>query len=464
MAIRSLTDSEIDDIVNSLKFSNDHNPVQENIIYIHREKTRRKLKTIKIKENKINDLKNTIIKQFYMAIISPGEAVGVNAAQCISEPTTQMTLNTFHSAGISAKNVTLGFPRARELFNATRSPSNPTCTIYFTKNNSSPEELHKIIDRIPESNIDKLLKNWIVYDPENYEKTYWHKAWTVLNPTFKFNSDEWCLRFEFDIGELYERNLQLQEIAKNIESYYDDIRCIWSPLNVGIIDILINCSTIQIDPSKCEELNINDNYEASRFYMNKIVSPKLRGLMICGTPGISCVYRRKVKGNMSFGDFPMKNPLKTDNEWIVETDGTNLVQILSIPGVDTTRTLSNDMWEIANIFGIEAARTYLYLEFMNIVNSAGAGINPVHIQVLVDKMTYTGSIRAMARFGVETTGCDPITRATFEEVMSQLITSAMFSEKDNLNGISSNIVLGTKIKAGTGCVELENIPLKIKSN
>jgi hypothetical protein len=167
----------------------------------------------------------------------------------------------------------------------------------------------------------------------------------------------------------------------------------------------------------------------------------------------------------SYGGFPLKpeiaKNLKSDEEWIVDTDGTNLAEILTRPGVDSYRTMSNDMWEIASIFGIEAARMYLFLEFMNIVSSGGISINPVHIQVLVDKMCYTGSIRAIARFGVETAQYDPIARATFEEVMSQIITSAMFSEKDNLNGISSNIVLGTKINAGTGRIQFDDIPLRV---
>ena len=128
---RKLSPEEIDGIVNGILFSYDHNPVQDNIIKIHREKTRKKLLTISIKPSKISQLKNIILRQFYSSVIAPGEAVGVNAAQCIGEPTTQNTLNTFHSAGISAKNVTLGFPRAREIFNATHSPSSPTCTIYF---------------------------------------------------------------------------------------------------------------------------------------------------------------------------------------------------------------------------------------------------------------------------------------------------------------------------------------------
>lgn len=125
--------------------------------------------------------------------------------------------------------------------------------------------------------------------------------------------------------------------------------------------------------------------------------------------------------------------------------------------------MSNDLWELSNLFGIEAVRSYLFIEFMNIVTAGGVSINPVHIATLVGKMTYTGRIRAIARFGVETSQYDPIARATFEEVMSQLVTSAIFSEKDKLSGISSNIVLGTKINAGTGSVKIERIPVNVVS-
>ena len=116
---------------------------------------------------------------------------------------------------------------------------------------------------------------------------------------------------------------------------------------------------------------------------------------------------------------------------------------------------------ILNIFGIEATRQYLFIEFLNIAKAGGIVINDVHFQTLVSKMTYTGSIRSIARFGVETSQYGPISRATFEEMMLQLNTSSIFSEKDDLNGISSNIVLGVKINAGTGVVKTENINLKV---
>jgi len=385
--------------------------------------------------------------------------------------------DTFHSAGISAKNVTLGFPRARELFNCTHTPSNPTCTIYFNRDNDTLENLHKVTDKIPEATINDFLTSvkkksvyksgWEIFDPEEFIFDYWHVAWFKLNDSQPLSEDEWCLRLHFDIKKLYKHNITIKEIAKNIQTTFSDIRVIPSPLNIGIIDVILNCVEINIIGELSNQLeNIEDLYDARRFYMSKIVAPKIRGLVICGIHGISKIYRRKAKCNESFSGFPLKpeiakNVGEKEQEWIVDTDGTNLSAILALPGVDSYRTISNDMWEIYNILGIEAARAYLFNEFMNIVNSGGVSINSVHIAMLVGKMTYTGTIRAIARFGVETSQYDPITRATFEEVMSQLITSAMFSEIDNLNGISSNNVLGKKINAGTGTVKLQKIPVKV---
>lgn len=464
---RSLTSDEVASIIESIHFGGGPiTPIQENLLAIHRDKTRKKLLLIKIKPSKVSDLKRIIQQRFYSSIVAQGEAVGVNAAQCIGEPTTQSTLNTFHHTGQSAKNVTLGFPRAKELFNATHTPSNPTCNIYFTTGNKSPKTLHKIVDKIPAATINALIKRWDIFEPAEYELEYWHTAWFKLHPDFELGESDWCLRLKFNIAKLYSHDLKLTEIVDYLHKTYEDVRCIPSPLNIGIIDVIVNCAEISIDGARSAELaNITDDLEAKRFYMDKIVSPKIRGEQVCGIENISRIYFRKVKPNESFGGFPLKKEIAaritTEEEWIVDTDGTNLAEILAIDGVDSERTISNDMWEIFNLFGIEAVRMYLFNEFMGIVTGGGSSINPIHIHTLVSKMTYTGGVRSIARFGIETSQYDAIARATFEEVMSQLITSAIFSETDRLKGISSNIVLGTKIRAGTGTTQLENIPLNV---
>jgi DNA-directed RNA polymerase beta' subunit len=427
--------------------------------------------------NSMIELNNNDLRVFGDVVLDPIISVqDVKPTQFVYDLTVSRTKNfslsngicvrdTFHSTGISAKNVTLGFPRARELFNATKSQSNPSCTIYFMKDNDTPEKLHKYTDKMPEFIIDQLLvKNgYKVYNPEEFELKNWHFVWYKLNnKTAELTEDEWILRLEFNLEKLYENNLTVAEIAKKLETNYTDMYCIPSPLNLGLIDIVVNC--IEINPPD-KSFETEDIYTARTFYMNNIISPKIRGLQCCGIQGISKIYYRYADVDETFGGFKLKehiaDRLKTKKEWIAETDGTNLEEILCLPGIDPYRTMSNDMWEICNILGIEAARRYLFLEFMNIAKNGGISINPVHFEILVSKMTYTGAIRAITRFGVETLQYGPIARATFEEVMSQLVTSSVFSETDHLNGISSNIVLGTRINAGTGIVNLDTIPLRV---
>lgn len=374
-------------------------------------------------------------------------------------------VDTFHHSGISAKNVTLGFPRSQELFNATFSPACPTMTIYFNENDT-PGKLRKYTSLYPNICINDILEDLNILEPGKYD-TWWNKLWYKLHPDFTPpNNHTWCLRIKFNINKLFNHKIELTQIAEVLQKKYGDIHCVWSPLANGYLDILIDCEGITCENTESLP-EIKSNKQARIYYIKKVISLKIRNEHIGGIPSVTKVYIRKAKCNETFGNYPLKPEIlqrigDKEEEWIAETDGTNLVELLTEKGVDTTRTMSNDIWEINNIFGIEAARQYLFLEFSEIVKSSN--INPVHVQVLVDKMTYTGNIRAFARFGVEIVQHDPISRATFEEVMSQLVTSAMFSETDYLNGISSNIVLGTKIKAGTGTINFENIPLSLSKN
>ncbi len=382
---------------------------------------------------------------------------------------THNTLNTFHASGISAKNVTLGFPRAKELFNATSTPSNPMCTIYFTKHNQSMDEIHKVTDKLTQAKINDLIKSWVVIVPTDYKPLWWHKTFQDLYKVDPPKPDEWILRLKFNIQKLYDHDITLQEIQEICCKKYGDIRCVYSPLNIGIIDILVDCTEINMKNPRLEELptdkddQIINNDETRAFYMKNIVSVELRNIMACGIPLISKLYPRKTKTS-DYGQPlkpEIKAKLKFDEEWIIDTDGTNLKEVLNMPFVDYTRTISNDMWEIHKIFGIEAVKSYLLMEFNNIISVGGTYINPRHILLLVNKMTYTGEIRAIARFGVESSQYGPLTRASFEEVMKHLIMAAIFSEVDNLNGVSSNIALGTKIRAGTGFFKTREIQLKV---
>ena len=261
--LRKLTDDEINDIIKELKFfNNDFNPpVIQNILDVHKRKTKYALQKELIYPSRIPDLKKLIIKNFYYSLVANGEAVGVNAAQSIAEPTTQLTLNTFHSTGISAKNVTLGFPRARELFNATKSPINPTTNIYFNKFNDTPHDLENIKNDILNIYLKDLNFKYKINSPTNFQSETWYDLYfKYINKEFnkEIFKNYWCIKLEFNLENLFKYKIKLKEICDKL-NIFEDICCIFSPLAFGSIDLFINCNNIPISNDLKKYFNVFDN-------------------------------------------------------------------------------------------------------------------------------------------------------------------------------------------------------------
>jgi DNA-directed RNA polymerase beta' subunit len=447
---RNLTEKEISSILDSLQFFNNNSEPLQNCIDRHKHALKNQLTRIVIPPENIEKLKQKIIKSFYESIVSPGESVGVNAAQCIAEPITQSTLNTFHHAGNNDMNVTLGFGRSKEIMNCTPNQSTPSMVIYFDKKYKSLKDLHKIIDRFPQTLLYDLTETYEIINPIDYKLQWWHKFFLKSKDMEKPNELEWVLRLKFDSKKMYERNCSPKEIADKLQKSYNDIRIIVSPFNLFTIDILVNCSSISIEGIKSPELRVLLNEETDddtvyNYYMKKIVYPEIIKQHIIGIKNIKKVYPRK------------------DNEdWVVNTQGTNMREILNQTGVDSFRTFSNDIWEIYHILDIEAAREYLSQEFTKIVSMGGNYINARHVDILVDKMCHTGTMRAMARFGIEANQFSVISKASFEEVMKHFINAAVGSEVDNINSISPNIAVGKPIRAGTGFNTVKKVNIVVK--
>ena len=466
--LRYLTPHEINDIVNSLNFFEENPEPLENILQKHRKEIKKSLLKVKLTDENIPKLKEKIINAFYQSVIQPGEAVGVNAAQCIGEPITQSTLSTFHHTGQSEKNVTLGFSRSKELMNCTENQSTPSVSIYF-KDQYSLKALHKIMDKLPQTLINDVVDGYTVIEPENYKLEWWHKMFLKYHNMKKPGKLEWILRLNFNSKNMFSRNLKLSEIAEYLGKCYADIRIIVSPCSLWIIDILVNCENITIEGLKTPQLGILfrnfDNDNAYSFYMHKIVSTEIRKLFISGIKNIESVYPRKTDSRSDENILQRKTGTKSNDisskatNWVIDTDGTNLREILLLPEVDPYRTISNDIWEIYAIFDIDAVREYLLDQFIKIVSMGGNWINPRHIEVLVDKICHTGSMRAMARFGVEPEQYSVISKASFEEVMKHFVNAAVGNEIDHINTISPNIAVGKPIRAGTGFNDIKQMKI-----
>jgi DNA-directed RNA polymerase beta' subunit len=172
-------------------------------------------------------------------------------------------------------------------------------------------------------------------------------------------------------------------------------------------------------------------------HMEDKVYPALSSIRICGIAGIKDIFFEKRK-----------------DEWIITTEGSNLYKLFSYPMIDKTKSMSNDMWEIYQIFGIEATRQFLIEEYMDIVSSDGTFVNSSNVELLVDVMVYTGSIISISRYGQKKVGCGPMAKASFEESLENFLKAGVNGEKENANGVSASIMLGKMPNIGTGVFDL----------
>lgn len=341
--------------------------------------------------------------------------------------------DTFHQAGISMKTVLTGVPRFSELLNATRDPQATNLTIFFKKPFASLQDLKNTIT----NNLICLTLSYLkinclyVKDPES-QKPEWYEMFSELYPG-KIRGYEGLLRYRLDKNLLFKYSISLKTIAQRIEDEFEDVYCVFSPDRYGILDVWIDTSNIKEEKTDpC--LSTADN---TKIYIFEYVYNKLENLQLSGIAGIKETY-----------------PEKRSGEWIVETDGSNLPKTLGHPLVDYTRTISNDMWEIYETLGIEAARNFLIEEFNNVVSSDGTYVNTSHIILLVDIMTFLGSITSISRYGLKKENCGPLAKASFEESLDNFIKAGVYGETENIQGVSASIMLGKIPKIGTGICDL----------
>jgi len=175
-------------------------------------------------------------------------------------------------------------------------------------------------------------------------------------------------------------------------------------------------------------------------YMKEIVYPKLQQLQICGISNINSMFFKK-----------------NNACWCIITEGTNLIAVLRNTLFDNTNTISNNMWEIYEIFGIEATREFLIEEFAKVIAANGTFINACHIILLVDIMTFKGTILPISRYGMKREDFGPIAKASFEENLTNFLNAGIYSLVDDISGISSSIMCGNMANMGSGICNLRYI-------
>ena len=418
----------------------------------------------KIQESEYDEIIKQIKYLFEKSLISPGEMVGAVAAQSIGEPATQMTLNTFHYAGVSSKsNVTRGIPRLRELLGVTKNLKSPSTTLYlkdsFKENQAKSQYVKNKIEYTVVKDI--VTRTQIYYDPKNtvYETDIEedkgfleiYKEFLDIEKGESFEYEDtapWIIRFTFNKELMMENGIVMEDVYLAISNYDNEkLQFIYSDDNSKQ---LIGRVSIKADIKGSEEELLNGllDQSDSLSIFKKIQEDLLNNVVIKGIKGITNIVMGEKSNYVKENDEIIQKKY-----WVLETDGINLLDIFNSPFVDFVNTYSNDILEVNSVLGIEAARNILIEEITGVMSDASY-INNRHIELLCDIMTNKGYLSAINRQGINRGDTGPLAKCSFEDTTDQLIKAGVFGEKDKLNGVSSNIMMGQTIKSGTGMCNL----------
>ncbi|KAH7647446.1 DNA-directed RNA polymerase II largest chain, partial [Cryptosporidium bovis] len=411
--------------------------------------------------------------QFYRSLVHSGEMVGTIAAQSIGEPATQMTLNTFHFAGVGSKNVTLGVPRLRELINVAKNVRTPTLTVYLESGIANDQEQAKdVLTLLEHTTLQSITTiSHVLYDPIP-DNTFIaaDKAWVSDYYEFPDDADitnrlgRWLLRVQLKNKQVTDKKLSMKEIGDKIlmEFNRDELDCIWTDDNSDELVLRIRIKNIEPNTTQVDgnlnssqenennSLSIASGVEENKF-LEKLMIECLSQITLRGIHNIKKVYMKEEQ--VSRYDC-ISQKMVRDNQWVLDTDGCNLEAVLCHRAIDSTRTVSNDITEVFTVLGIEAVRRALLRELRTVISFDGSYVNYRHLALLCDNMTQKGHLMSITRHGINRVDRGPLQKCSFEETVEVLMDAAMFGETDYLNGISENVMLGQLAPYGTACFDV----------
>jgi DNA-directed RNA polymerase subunit A" len=343
-----------------------------------------------ISKKQFNEMLDKICERYQRARVDPYEAVGIIAAQSIGEPGTQMTMRTFHYAGVAEMNVTLGLPRLIEIVDARSHPSTPMMTVHLKKEHrDNPNMARKIANEIEITRMSDVAN--VGCDTGNFK--------------LSINLDQEILARK---SITVERILKAMVKVKNVEAEEKGNKIICSLKEVSYRNLLAAVETV-------------------------------KNLKLKGIDGISRVIIRK-----------------DEEGYVIYTQGSNITDVLEIEGVDPNTIYSNDIIEIGQVLGIEAARSAIIRELRNTLSEQGLNVDIRHIMLVADMMTVDGEVKAIGRTGVSSEKASVLARAAFEITVNHLLEASLKSEVDPLKGIAENIIAGQITQVGTGSISLKS--------
>jgi DNA-directed RNA polymerase II subunit RPB1 len=402
------------------------------------------------------------------AIVAPGEMVGMIAAQSIGEPTTQMTLNTFHFAGVASKsNVTRGVPRIEEILSLSENPKNPSVTICLPSDQEgSRENAQKLIPMIEHTKLNEIVNSVdICFDPDDLNSII-EEDIDALTQYYEFErlvdqcggqqlvsskkKSKWIIRMEMDKEAMLDKNITMDDINFAIgNSFNEEVHCVYSDYNSDKLIFRLRLNNMLANKKSAGKVNPLD--QSDEIYLLKNFQDNLlNNIILSGVKNIKKVVLRKVTDNLVKED----GKYNKQESWVLDTVGTNLMEILSLDYIDVNRTVSNDIQEIYNMFGIEAARNAIFQELTEVIEFDSAYINYHHLIMLCDRMCYKSKMISIFRHGINNDDIGPIAKASFEETPEMFLKAARHAELDPMRGVSANVMCGQQGYFGTSAFQV----------
>lgn len=340
--------------------------------------------TSKKTEQEIIDLVN---KEYKESLVHPGESVGLIAAESIGEPGTQMTLNTFHFAGVAEMNVTMGLPRIIEILDGRSTIQTPMMEIFLKKPYNEGKDIRKLAHAIRETTLQEVVTEFII---------------NVAESSIELQVNEDKLK-EMGLTSAYVLNRITKDVGKHGVKKEGDV------------------ITVKL---KSKDERLNEVYK---------LKEKLKDIYLSGVKGIRQVL-----------------PVKRGEEYLIITAGSNFKEVLTLPEVDTTRTTTNNIYEIEDVLGIESARQAIVEEVFKVIESQGLNVDRRHILLVADTMCTSGRVKGITRYGVVSEKSSVLARASFETPIKHIVEAAMVGEQDHLTSVVENVMLNQPVPVGTG--------------
>ncbi len=339
--------------------------------------------------SKLKKVASRVFEEFCTAKIDAGEAVGLVSAESIGEPGTQMTLDTFHFAGVAEMNVTMGLPRIIEILDGRKTIATPMMEIFLKSPYNQGKDIHNLALRVKETVFGELVREYVLNIVDLKIEVKLNKdrmAALGVTPSFLIKAIE-------------------KGVGKDVSAKEDE---------EGLV----------LKLKGKEEKGLNDLYK---------LKEKLRSVYVCGIKGVSQVL-----------------PVKRKDEFIIITAGSNLKKVMELDFVDESRVTSNDIYEIMKVFGIEAGRQAIIDEVFKVIEAQALNVDIRHIMLVADTMCASGMVKGITRYGVVSEKSSVLARASFETPIKHIINAALVGEIDFLNSVVENVMLNQAVPVGTG--------------